>query len=82
MKNTCNSLEQLAFMAFMEAAPYIQHPDWVKEIFNKGIRKTGTPEEFMVFLEEEMVKQKDQIKKVDLKIYLTYVGKVWRKRFG
>lgn len=77
-----NILEELAFTAFMEAAPYLQNPEWVKKTYVEGLKKAGKMEQLKNFLIEQVEKEEDKFKQVDLKIYLTYLGKVWRKHFG
>jgi len=82
MDNEDNILKRVAFTAFMEATPYLEYRDWVEETYRVCLQRVENHEQLKKILEEEIKKQEDVVKRADLKIYLTYLEKVWRKSFG
>ncbi|RLG92594.1 MAG: hypothetical protein DRO36_00865 [Candidatus Hecatellales archaeon] len=77
-----NLLKQLVFDAFMESAPYLQNLEWIKNVCFKCLDRVEKPEQLKSLLEEEVKKEEDRFKKVDLKIFMAYFFREWRKRFG
>ncbi len=81
-QETLNTLRQLIFDAFMEAAPYLQHLEWVKNTCFECLNKVKNLEQLKTLLEEKVRKEEDKFKQVDLKIFMVYFCKEWRKHFG
>ncbi len=64
--------------AYQGAFPYLSDTDWIKEFISLLTEKTKI-EEIVTALQEMIKKEAEIGKKTDLKVYLTYLGKVAKK---
>ena len=74
------SLEQVANSVFVEVAPYLQYPDWVKATVLLHLKEVGHVEGLVKALEAEIAHQDDRLKQSDLRIYISHLLRMWNKK--
>ncbi len=82
MEKELEFLRKVAYEAFADSTPYLQNMEWVKEILIEGLMKTESLKGFEGFIEERIKDEVSEDKKVDLRIYLTFLLKLWRRKVG
>ncbi|MFQ5997979.1 MAG: hypothetical protein ACE5KO_01590 [Candidatus Bathyarchaeia archaeon] len=70
---------KLAYQAYDEAAAYLTHSEWVRQVLDSELAKTESLTRLAELLEKKRQEQEDSTKKTDLRIYITYLNKVNKK---
>lgn len=82
MEKELKVLEKVAYEALVDSTPYLQNTEWIKNIVAEGLMKNESLNGFKEFIEGKIKKEVEEDKKVDLRIYLTFFLRLWRRKVG